>query len=270
MYFWMLWGIGWIFVVLTRILLNTVCADGKELDRKPLAIRSVIQFFMIICIVLVGGIANGLLLGICCLSGVIERTAEVMIIVSLSCGIIPAALTYFVGYIALGLYHVRSKFMHMVFVVVFVLSIVCWTIPIDRHYNNVVTETRTSVTSTVDKELIYFCGISTQVISEHGMKSSANGSSFIKEIEGESTAFDELPYWYMNENGEVLYDSADAYNSRLVFLMEEETPYVRIITHTTQKVQKDNNTGKEIVIEESSWREYEFNLPAEIMRYNIN
>lgn len=268
--FWILWGIGWLFVIGTRILLNIVNADYhgeyeyNYLDKKPRGVKSLIFALMGICIVLVGGIANGLWLGSLVKS---EKGLWLNVGVALFFGAIPALLTYIVGFFVLGLYHIESELIHGVFIFIFITSIVCWTIPIMKYNENIHIKEQTSISSTTEYDLYYFCNIPVQEVSGYvDGKPSIIGSG---QITGEISTTDKLPYWYDNGNGEGLYNSVDANEAKIKFIEDGQKPYVKITTYYNQKVKVNDNNGKTSVLEEWWTTVYEFYLPKEVMQYNI-
>lgn len=267
--YWILFGIGWALVLGTRFFMLPVVEHEEHLDDKPTWLLFIFTVLMCICIVMVGGIANGLWIGSCMAHAVAMNFWEKMFAAGFI-GFIPAGLTYAVGYAVLGLYHVKNKFIHTIFVVVFIASIVFWTIPITKYYQNFEVEKQTNVSSTVENDLYYFCNIPVQKISgsvEGSFNSSIFGGS--GKVSGEISTDDTLPYWYDSGNGDALFNSVNANDSKIVFTEEGETPFVRVITYCTKEVQINNNTGEQTILNENWWKVYEFHVPSEIMQYNI-
>lgn len=126
--------------------------------------------------------------------------------------------------------------------------------------------TETVISSTVDRELLYFCNIPVQEISGNISGSSIAGNG---KISGNITTSNELSYWYKDKDGNGIYASASTKASKIVFLKEDASPFVRVITYKTQEIQTDKITGKQQVISENSYPKYEFHLPIEIMQYNL-
>jgi len=89
-------------------------------------------------------------------------------------------------------------------------------------------------------------------------------------VSGNIYTSDTLPYWYDDGNGDALYDSVNAYESKIDFIEDGETPFVRIVTYYAQEVKVNYNTGERTILSQDWWDFYEFHVPIEIMEYNIN
>lgn len=258
--YWTLWGIGWLLVIVTRIVL---CAVDDSIADKSVAYQITTITLMCLCISLVGGIANALWAGI-----FVQKDYDIVtnIIGVIFIDILPAALTYVVGYFVLGLYKEDRFWVHTIFVVTFIVSIVLWTIPIGNYNSNIEYKEETGISSTQEYDLYYFCNIPVQQVS-----GSMSGSSFFGtgSISGSISTSEELPYWYDNGSGEGVYNSVSADASKIIFIEDGETPFIRIITHYQKMIKVDNNVGKESVNKENTWVTYEFHLPREVMQYNI-
>ena len=85
-----------------------------------------------------------------------------------------------------------------------------------------------------------------------------------------SLTSDEFSYWYANANNEGIYDSVEAKDSKIVFISDEEKPYLKIISYSTYRRKINHNNGRENVRTEEEWNEYIFYLPKEIMQYELN
>lgn len=203
---WGLWGIGWIFVIGTIILLRKVNADldlnheRNYLDEKPLKVKFLMFVLMGISIVLVGGIINGIWIG-----SVFKPSSEEPLLLNILLVILfwgfPAILTYVVGFCVCGLFHIKSKLVHAIFIFILIISIVCWTIPVMKYNENIEIKEQTSISSTAEYDLYYFCNIPVQEIS-----GNVNGSLIFGtgNVSGAISSADKLPYWYDNGNGEGL------------------------------------------------------------------
>lgn len=268
--YWKLWWIGWIFVAITRLLLCFV--KGEEFDEddrdefvedKPIAYRVVSIMLIFICITLVGGIANGLWLG-----NFLDKDLSFWsnLLIAIVGGVAPVLLTYLVGVYVLGLYKVRSAFTHIIFLVVLIVSVVLWSISITNYNQNVEHKETTRISSTDEYDLYYFCNIPVQQITGNIDGSFVLGTGGVS---GNISTSEELSYWYDDGTGNGLYDSVNVCDSKIIFIEQGETPFVRIITHCKKKMKMDNNVGKETVTKEEYWKTYEFHLPKEIMQYNI-
>lgn len=267
---WKLFLIGWAFVVITRVILFIVNGDYYDkdnipLENKPIWVQIIIHLLMIVSIVIVGGLAVGLFLGSWIFCTGDYSTPN--IVFGIICGILSAGLTYALGYPFLGLYHIKNKISQVIFIIIFVVSIIGWTGPISQYYQNVVTEEQTEIVKTAEYELYYFCNIPVQKVS-----GNIDGSSFVGtgSVSGEILTTDELPYWYDNGKGEGLYNSVLAKDSKIIFVKDIEEPYIKIITYCDKTVKTDKNIGKEKIESQKQRIKYEFYLPESIKQYNIN
>ena len=98
-----------------------------------------------------------------------------------------------------------------------------------------------------------------------------SGSSIVGSgsISGSISTSNELSYWYANENNEGEYDSVEASSSKIVFITEEEKPYLEIITYRTYTKTINHNNGREDIETDKVWKEYIFYLPEAIMQYSL-
>lgn len=244
----------------TRITINELTKYDGDIESRSKPVQVIMNLLAIICIILVGGIANGKWLGNL-------ANEENRIWVYILWAIIPALATYFVGYLVLGLYHFPRLFSQICFIVVFIISIIGWTIPICNYNRNIEKITETVITSTQERKLLYFCNIPVQEIS-----GNIFGSSFLENgsISGSISTSDELSYWYANENNEGKYGSVSASSSKIVFISNEEKPYLEIITYNTYTKTINHNNGREFNTIGKKWTEYVFYLPEAIMQYSLN
>lgn len=259
MKFWVLWFIGIVMSIVTRIAINQLTGNGNyddyyiEARSKPWQVK--MNVFAIICIILVGGITNGKRISYF----VGEERIWVYILLIISSGLIYEMLNFI-----LGLYHFKSTISNIIFIVVFIISTIGWTISICNYNRNIETITETIITSTQERKLLYFCNIPVQEISGK-ISTLENGS-----ISGSISTSDELPYWYVNENNEGKYGSVKASSSKIVFISNEEKPYLEIISYSTYTKTINHNNGKEDTITDKEWKEYIFYLPEAIMQYLLD
>lgn len=261
--YWTLWFIGIGITILTAIAIRKKFVNRwKESNYKECStkVRFILNLLVIICIILVGGIANGKWLGIFANDNFSIGDYVLM-------GIVPAILTYVVGFFVLGLSYFESILSQICFAVVFIVSIIGWTMSITNYNQNIVETTQTIVKQTEERELLYFCNIPLQEVS-----GSVSGSFILGTgaVSGQISTSDNLPYWYLNEKGEGLYDSALSSNSKIIFIEDGESPYLEIITYCTNKTTTNHNDGTETTSKINEWTEYYFYLPDEIMQYNLN
>lgn len=261
--FWELWFIGIGISIVTRIAIDgltveTFWKDNYYIEVRSKSTQAIMNVLVIICIILVGGIANGMWLGSC--------ESEENVLAYILAAIIPACFTYVVGYSLLGLKHFSNPVSHLIFVVVFIISIIGWTITICDYNRNIETITETTIT-TEERKLLYFCNIPVQEISGQNSGSSFLGTG---SISGKISTSNELSYWYANENNEGKYGSVNASISKIVFISNEEKPYLEIVSYSTYTKKLNHNNGKEDIKINKEWKEYIFYLPEAIMQYSLD
>ena len=263
MRFWYYWFVGIAITVITRIGINRLSYySGRFSDKLEWQSKNAEELMhipVIICISLVGGIAVAKFLGTLGSNPNIWCYIFVMVI--------SGGLTYVVGWWILGLDRFERISSQICFVVVFIISVVFWTIPINNYNKNIETTTEIITTSTEERELLYFNNIPVQNVSGH-----IEGSStlFAGSVSGNVTTTDEIPYWYIDKEGNGKYDKAPATSSTLNIASENENPYVKITSYSKQEKTTDHNTGKEDIEVLTTWKEYIFYLPEEVMQYPIN
>lgn len=263
MIFWILWVIGFVITIITNCLLNksmkknTPFMAKKYISELKQETQILLHLLVVVCIILVGGIAVAKFVGM---------FYEFPFLVQILIGIIPASLTFRAGYVILSLGDfddVRSQFC---FVGVFIISIIGWTILINNYNQNIEDVTEVIVEQTQERNLLYFCNVPVQ-----GITGEVNGNSSILggSVSGSIDTTHELTYWYTNESGKGLFDTAPANSSEIEFL-EEGTPYVELLNYYQCKKIVDHNTGLESVYEENRWTQYIFHLPKTIMQYTLD
>lgn len=262
MEFWVLWLIGMVIVAGTRIAIN-FCIRDTEIYIESKVARIIINLFVIICIVLVGGITVGKFCGMFDLSSLsLSNKGDIIVlIVWISLTLVGAGLTYFVGFHVLGLYYFdNQKWLHICFVIIFIISIVGWTIPISKYNANIETNEETIVEKE-ERPLLYFNNIPVQEIS--GYSFAGTGSTSTK---------NELPYWYLDKSGKGVYDSVPTKIAKLTFIEDDESPYLEISYYSIKTTTINHNNGKEKtrIRTDETRTEYNFYLPKSIMDYNLN
>lgn len=265
MIFGILWFIGLAIGVITRIIINALNDDyalynDDFLSELNVRERVVMNVLAIISIVLILGILAGAS-HYAWLETVEQRKVFNILIECLMLLVI-----YVIGHLILGLYHFKWIYSQICFIAVFIISTFCWSKPICNYMNNIEVFTETVVTSTDERQLMYFCNIPVQDIS-----GSVHGNFFMGggTVSGSISTSDELSYWYINENGEGLYDSASADNSKIIFISEDEKPYVEITSYLNYTKTINHNNEKEESTINKAWSEYIFYLPKEIMQYQL-
>lgn len=264
MEFWTLWFIGIAITIVTRIAIS-ILSNYDIFDNKW--VKIIISFLVIICIFIVGGIIVGKWIGnfafdwwsSCSMS---ELVVSIFFIIVTT--IFGAIITYLAGYFILGLYHFDDQ---TLYVIVFIVSIICWSIPICHYNQNIEYLNQTVVVSQEERQLLYFCNIPVQNVSGEISGSFILGAG---NVSGKITTSDTLPYWYSNQNDEAIFDSASATDSKIIFIDDDESPYIEIIVYSDQTVSKNHNNGTEKVTTDKTWTKYNFYLPDSIMQYNLN
>ena len=180
-------------------------------------------------------------------------------------GILPAFLTYFVGFFILAQYF-EDDWSQICFIIVFIISIFGWIILINNYNRKIEDVAEVIIEQTQERKLLYFCNVPVQEIT-----GEVNGSFSIYggSVSGSINTTHELTYWYVNENGKGLFDTAPANSSEIEFL-EEGTPYVEILNYYQCKKTIDHNIELETIHEENRWKHYVFHLPKTIMQYTLD
>lgn len=264
MIFWILWVIGIVITIITKCLLNKSMKKNipfmteKYISELKQETQILLHLLVMVCIILVGGIAVAKFVGM---------FYEFPFYVQIPIGIIPALLTYCVGYMILSLDDFDNDRSQFCFVLVFIISICGWTILINNYNRNIEGVTEVIVEQTQERNLLYFCNVPVQEIT-----GEVNGSSSILggSVSGSIDTTHELTYWYANENGKGLFDTAPANSSEIEFLAEGETPYVEILYYYQYTKIIDHNIGLETISEENRWTQYVFHLPKTIMQYTLD
>lgn len=262
MIFWILWVIGLVITIITRYAIKKSVTKYNDLVKKeiifPPKVKISLHLLVIVCIILVGGIA---------VAKFVSMFYKAPFWQQILIGIIPTILTYLVGFCILDLWNfddVRSQFC---FVLVFIISIFGWTILSNNYNRNIEDVTEISIEQTQERKLLYFCNVPVQEITG---EVSGNSSIFGGSVSGSIDTTHELTYWYVNENGKGLFDTAPSDSSEIEFIENGETPYVEILNYYQCKKRIDHNTDLETIYEENRWTQYIFHLPQTIMQYPID
>lgn len=271
MIFWGLWIIGIVITVITRCLINSylkpiVVNEGMWNQKKvnpqvsqiKLYKKIILHLLVIICIILVGGIAVAKFVGM-----FYEAPFWGQILI----GIIPGILTYVVGYCILALYDFDSIRSQACFITVFIVAVFGWTILINNYNQNIESITETSIEQTQERYLLYFCNVPVQEIAG---EVSGSFSIFGGSVSGSIDTTHELTYWYINDAGKGVFDAVPANLSEIEFIEDGENPYVEITSYYQCKKRIDHNTNFEVKEEENRWNQYVFHLPQSIMQYSLD
>ena len=157
MEFWVLWFIGIVITIGTRIAINKLtscpyyygkyhsceenpyCSRYYYIESNSKRTQIIIYVFVIICIILVGGIANGKWLGFFSSIYFLRFGEYPDIWEYIIVGAIPCMMTYIVIFSILGLYHFKYNISDIIFIVVLIISIFFWTRTICNYNRNIET-----------------------------------------------------------------------------------------------------------------------------------
>ena len=267
MEYWILFTIGVVITIGTRIAIYFMTYYDDDIDECNLISRILIHIFVAICISLVGGIIVGKWIGILQLSeisGFLDWLLTIVFAIFL-----PVGLTYIVGswIMKFDAFNDRSV---ICFIIIYVISVVGWSISICNYNSNIEVSTEKAIINTKqERQLLYFCNVPVQKVSGNIKGRSMLGTGKVK---GDVITTDELTYWYLNENGDGISDTALSANSVIDFIEEGEdvNPYVEIIEYCDKKTTTNNNNGQVSIEKNNLWTKYVFHLPKDIMEYNLN
>lgn len=261
MKFWIFLALGAVCVIITRIIIHS---NGitKISELKPSK-----QLLAIIFALLAVSLVGGIIVGDFVATTLFEDTEDMLAIDYVFFGIVSivgACFTYLIGSGVLGLYYFDKKAYQIYFLVLFIVSIFLWCSEIVKYDNNIVTNTETIVVSEAKRELIQFEGIYIQKVSNPNDNNSKNKDS--KNSEKDLTGDDKVSYWYINKSGKGQYNSVSAKSSKIEFIKDDETPYIKVVKKCKQSVTINNNNGKETTEKEKEWDEYYFYVPESIFK----
>lgn len=265
MEYWILFAIGVVITIGTRIAIYYI-TDYYDIDDCNLIVKILIHVFVSVCVCLVGGILVGKWIGMIAFSEVKSFWDWAIIIPLFIC--VPACLTYFVGSWIMKF----ESFNHLsivCFVIIYIVSVVGWSISIYKYNSNIETNTENVVNARCERQLLYFCNVPVQKVSGNVKGISTLGFG---KIDGKVSTTDELTYWYLNNDGNGLSDTALTANSIIDFIEEGEniSPYVEVIEYCDKTTTINHNNGKTSIEKNNLWTKYIFHLPKTIMQYNLN
>lgn len=270
MILWILWTIGIVITIITKYSIKKTFTPFREnigrwnekiiypkVSQQETKTKILFHLLVIVCIILVGGIAVGKFVGM---------FYEVPFWEQILIGILPAFLTYIVGDLILKLtYYFDDVRSHFCFVLVFIISILGWTILINNYNRNFEEKTEVVIEQTQERKLLFFCNVPVQEITGKVTSSPLGGN-----VSGSINTSHELTYWYVNENGKWLFDTSPANSSEIDPLEEGESPYVELLYYYQCQKRIDHNIGSETIFEEKRWIHYIFHLPETIMQYALD
>lgn len=158
----------------------------------------------------------------------------------------------------------------VIFILVFIIASGYWVKFFINYENNIEKINETIVVDEQKYQLLYFCNIPVQQVSG-SISGDVSGSVLWVdgEISGSISTLEELPYWYLNENGEGEYNSVSTNSSNIRFIEASEKTYVEVITYRNQTRTVNHNNSKETKVIGNEWQEYIFYLPQAIMQYPL-
>ncbi len=143
-----------------------------------------------------------------------------------------------------------KKISKVILIILFIISIVGWGRKLYIYDLNIEVITET-FTETEERKLLSFYNVPIQDVS-----------GYIGHYSGKITSTDEIPYWYLDDTTHKgLYDSAPATDSEIIFIQDNETSYLEIVTYTTTKTEYNNNEETQITLDEETSSTYKFYLP---------
>lgn len=263
----MLYGVlifvGVVLVIVTAILNRQVANQKKTITKST---KIFLHLLVISCIFTIGGLCGGWLF-----FGLIgeERSIPETIFVSLFVVSFNALICIIGHAILFGFQNesIFTKISHVCFVTVFILSSVFWGFQISGYNHNIESVKETVVISNNEYKLYYFRNMPVQKVSGNISGDFVLGTG---SISGNISTSDEIPFWYENENGSIVYGSVSAQSSTLAFISDNEVPNVEIVTYRTQTKTINYNNGKESTQTNAEWTEYYFHLPEEFKQFSLN
>lgn len=260
---WKIWLIGLAITIVTSILIHT----------KTKIHKFFVDILVITDIALVGGIAEGWAIAFFFITPYAANDApELPVFLAVVLCLLTSALIWIVGAPVLGIFK-KNQFRTFeigAFILAFIIASVCWAQPFINYFNNFEDINETVVVGEKEYQLLYFCNIPVQQVSG-SISGDVSGSILWVdgEISGSISTSEELPYWYLNGNGDGKYNSVPTNSSMIRFIEESEKPYVEVITYRKQTRTVNHNNGEETTVTESEWKEYIFYLPQAIMQYPL-
>lgn len=261
MSFFILWLVGLVVAIVIGQII-------RYIDRHTNHFRRLCLIPIIPSVILAGGIPSGLLINF--IISIFQEGKSIWDFLFMVCIIFCIVV---IGYWILGLNEVkwigkkRYSFdkLPICYACIFIIGAGIWAGIFNNYYNNI-EKVEETITTREERELISFCNIPVQEISGHISGSSVLGTG---SVHGDISTSNELPYWYMNENGEGEYDSTIANNSKIIFFNDNQKPYIEIIIYRNQIKTINHNNNKEDVYVTSETVEYIFHLPEEVMEYGF-
>lgn len=259
---WKIWLIGLAITIVTSILIH----------KKAKIHRILVDILVVVSIALVGGIAEGWAISFFWMTEPIYKGLIIKIVFVTIISILVSIMIWLVGAPTLGIFK-KNQFRTFeigIFILVFIIASICWAQPFINYNNNIEDINETVVVGEQENQLLYFCNIPVQQVSG-SISGDVSGSIFWVdgEISGSISTSEELPYWYLNGNGDGKYNSVPTNSSKIRFIEENEKPYVEVITYRKQIRTVNHNNGEESTVTESEWKEYIFYLPQAIMQYPL-
>ena len=139
---------------------------------------------------------------------------------------------------------------------------------INSYNKNVEVLTETEVVDTTDLQLIAFNNYIIPNVSGDISGTAILGSGTVNGNISTS-AEGVVSFWYEDENSEGAFEQADASNSKIKFIDDNEKAHVEVTSCISKKVKKDHNNNKEKVLSKEEYKEYKFYLPNSLKNYTL-
>ena len=260
----------WCFVREETFVIDTVNAKVVQIGRfkvKPTVILRyiyliVLHLFVMFCISTVGGITDAKwIMSIPIWEAVEDFTLFdyfMSVMVSALLYVLPMFLTFVVGYLVMGLIKFELDISHTIFFLTFLVSVFGWCHYLNDYNVNIEYVIEESQ-ETYERELVFFYDIPMQEISESTLETSVQNSGYV-------FTMDEVPYVYLNEEGNGVWDFVPAEDSEIVFITEKGSPKLVIVTNISKEIKIDHNTEETSVVKENYWNRYYFYLPRTLIQ----
>lgn len=256
---WKVWLCGIIIAIVERIAV-TIIYEKNKCPNVSEFIEVLIQLFIIASIVIVCGVPASKFVGF-----FYDEPIWKQILIT----IIPAFVIYFFGFLALGLYNIKSNMLQVMYVLAFIIGTIGLTGEV-INYNKYVEEvTETVIEQKQERNLVSFGNISISELSDKTFDGEENKDlkGLLQNIPTSSV----IPFCYIDENNQKVSDSALRLNCAVQYIIGKGKPHVEIYSYYkyTKIVDHENGTVKIKPNSEERWNEYTFYLPQAILNYTF-
>lgn len=181
--------------------------------------------------------------------------------------IIPIVVMIVVYFLVFGeeILEIRGCIMYFVLFVSFTAVFFNY---ITGYNKNVEVLTETEVVDTTDLQLIAFNNYIIPNVYGDISGTAILGSGTVNGNISTS-AEGVVSFWYEDENNDGTFEQADASNSKIKFIDDNEKAHVEVTSCISKKVKKDHNNNKEKVLSKKEYKEYKFYLPNSLKNYTL-